>query len=75
MDLATYIRNNKLTQHEFGRRVGVSAGMVWQWLAWLEGKPGRLARITPQRAIEIEKATDGLVTREELRPDIFERAA
>jgi hypothetical protein len=68
MDIKTYLRNNRLTYAEFGARIGapggVSGGMVGHWIA------GR-HRITAERAIQIEAATDGAVTRAELRPDLF----
>ena len=78
MKLAEYIEKQGLSQREFGRlfKPALSQGLIWQWLAWLENPaaPG-MARITAERAIEVEKITGGLVKREELRPDIFERAA
>jgi len=64
MDLQTYLQNTETTQKELGARIGVSQGLVYQWLT------GR-TRITAERAIEIEKATSGQVTRKELRPEIF----
>ena len=75
MNISSYIKENRLTQKKFGALVGVSPGMVWQWIALEKGRPGRLARVTAEKAIEIEKATNGLVSREELRPDIFMEAA
>jgi DNA-binding transcriptional regulator YdaS (Cro superfamily) len=44
--------------------LGVDPSLVTHWLK------GR-KRITAERAVQIERATGGLVTREELRPDIF----
>jgi transcriptional regulator with XRE-family HTH domain len=76
MDIKTYLKATGLTYAEFGARIGapggapggvsggVSAGMVGHWIA------GR-HRITAERAIQIEAATDGAVTRAELRPDLF----
>lgn len=46
------------------RLLGVSQGLVWQWL---NGKQ----RVTAERAIEIEEKTGGAVTKHELRPDLF----
>ncbi len=44
--------------------LGVSQGLVWQWL---NGK----TRVTAERAIDIEEKSGGVVTRYELRPEIF----
>lgn len=63
MDLRTYIERNG-GQTDFAKRIEVTQGLVWQWL---EGK----TRITAERAIQIETATAGQVTRYELRPDLF----
>lgn len=68
MDMATYLEQTGLTQKAFGRLVGVSQGMVWQWLT------GRL-RVTAVRAVAIERATAGAVLRHELRPDLFDPPA
>jgi DNA-binding transcriptional regulator YdaS (Cro superfamily) len=72
MELRKYVEENG-GQTEFARRLGVSQGLVWQWLNEKTG-------VTWERAKEIEAATGGAVTRHELRPDIFgpapaERAA
>jgi DNA-binding transcriptional regulator YdaS (Cro superfamily) len=74
MKLNEYIAFKKLTQEEFGRRVGggVTQGMVWQWLKWLDD-PTAGTRITAERAVEIEVATGGQVSRSDLRPDIYPR--
>lgn len=50
------------SQTEFAKRLGVSQGLVWQWMN------GR-TRVTPEKAAEIERKTKGEVTRRELRPD------
>lgn len=57
-------RKGAPTQEDFARRLGVSQGLVWQWIN------GR-TRITAERAIQIEAATAGEVTRHDLRPDVF----
>jgi len=64
MLLAEYLADNGISQSELARRVGVSQGMVWQWLN------GR-RRIAAEKVLVIERATDGLVTRQELRPDLY----
>lgn len=69
MDIRTYREEQGLSQAEFAARFSpplapVSQGLVWQW------ESGR-QRVTAERAIEIETATNGAVTRHDLRPDIF----
>ncbi|WP_312283511.1 Cro/CI family transcriptional regulator [Candidatus Igneacidithiobacillus taiwanensis] len=51
------------SQSELARRVGVSPQAVHAWT--------RGGVISPQSAVRIESATNGAVTRAELRPDIF----
>jgi transcriptional regulator with XRE-family HTH domain len=46
--LVQYLEAKRLSQQEFGDSVGVSQGLVWQWLNWRTG-------ITPAKAREIEK--------------------
>ncbi len=58
----TSINSQRLLAH----KVGVHPSLVCQWLS------GKTA-ITAEKAIQIERATNGAVTREELRPDIFLR--
>lgn len=72
MKLSAYLAKERLSQAEFARRVGsgVSQGMVWQWLKWLDD-PASGTRVTAERAGEIEAATNGEVTRHELRPDLY----
>lgn len=55
------------SQAELARRVGVRPQMITNWM---DGK-----RVTAERAVAIEKATGGKVTRQELRPDLFGEAA
>lgn len=54
------------TDAEFGRQILVSKTAVKKM------KTGEI-RITAERAKQIEGITDGLVTRHDLRPDIFDR--
>ena len=69
MDITAYLKAKELSQEAFAKQIGVSQGLVWQWIS---GK----TRITAERAIEIEEKTDGAIRREQLRPDVFEvRAA
>ena len=63
MNLRTYLTTREITQAEFAKTCGVSAGLVWQWL---EGKTS----VTPDKAKLIEEKTGGEVTRmEALYPD------
>lgn len=62
MDLKTYLENN--TQTDLARQLGVSQGLIHQWVT---GK----TRITGERAKQIELATMKKITRRELRPDLF----
>lgn len=66
MRLSEYLNLPHVTQASLAQRLGVSQGAVSHWLN------GR-STITAERAKEIEAATDYLVTRYELRPDIFDR--
>jgi len=51
------------SQSELARRVGVRQGTLWKWL-----KKG----IAPaEHVLAIERATNGKVTRYQLRPDVF----
>ena len=52
------------TQAELARRLGVSDMTVSQW---------KKRGVPPERCIPIEEATKGVVTRYELRPDVFGR--
>lgn len=71
-----YISKHGLSQEKFGKLLSVTQGMVWQWCVWLDTRGKRGTRITAERAIEIEVATDREILREQLRPDVFaERAA
>jgi DNA-binding transcriptional regulator YdaS (Cro superfamily) len=57
------------SQSELARRLAkltnrpVRQGHVWKWI--------RAGRVPPDMAIPVEKATDGKVTRHELRPDLY----
>ena len=64
MDIRSYLEAKQLSQDQFAKIAGVSQGLVWQWL-------NRRTTITAERAIDIERKTDGTVTRYDLRPDVF----
>jgi len=66
MNMHQYLKESGLSQQEFADRLGVTQGNVGHWLHSRH-------RITAERAIQIEEATHGAVTREELRPDLFVR--
>lgn len=66
MQLSEYLKSEKVSQKELARRVGVTQGMVWQWL-------NERRRISAERVIDIEIATNGRVQRHDLRPDIYPR--
>jgi DNA-binding transcriptional regulator YdaS (Cro superfamily) len=67
MTLAEYL-DKKESQVALAKRLGVSQGLVWQW------RTGR-TRITAERAVQIETATEGAISRAELRPDLWPRQA
>lgn len=64
MKLATYLKKHDLTQEEFAKGLGVSQGLIWQWL---NGE----TEITAERVKEIVRSTGGEVTPYDLRPDLF----
>lgn len=67
MDLKTYFENDAgVTQVELARRVEVTPGMVWQWVH-------SHRKIAAENVLKIEKATEGKVSRHELRPDLYPR--
>lgn len=68
MDIETYLKHKGISQAEFAKHMGVTQGAVWQWIS---GE----SRITAERALEIEKKTGGEITRQELRADLFGKAA
>ena len=67
MNLKEWMTETGTTQLDLSQRIGVTQGVVWQWVN------GR-ARVPAERAVAIEKATEGKVRRTDLRPDIFEDA-
>lgn len=69
MHLRDWIRTHTPEQRtEAARRAGTSLGHLWQ-LA------GGHRRASPDLAKRLEAATDGAVTRSDLRPDIWEPEA
>lgn len=55
---------DRIGSAELARRLGCSKQLVSFW------RTGR-QQIRAERAVEIERVTDGKILREELRPDIF----
>jgi len=54
----------------FSNKLGVKSQLVYIWLSAYE--KGNLPKATPpKRCIMIEKITNGIVKRSDLRPDIF----
>lgn len=62
MKLQDYLKTT--TQADFAALLNVTQGCVWQWAHGI-------INITAERAVQIEKATNGKVLRTELRPDLF----
>lgn len=62
--LRNYVQAPGMGQKRAAALFGVSQSMVSHWLKGRE-------RITAERAIQIEQATAGAVTRADLRPDLF----
>lgn len=63
------------TQQSLAVKVGVTQGAVSQWKNWLDGASENAVRVPAERCRAIEAATDGAVTRHDLRPDIFDPPA
>jgi DNA-binding transcriptional regulator YdaS (Cro superfamily) len=68
MDISGYLEKHELSQEQFAKQIGVSQGLVWQWL-------NGHTRITAEKAVEIEKKTKGEIKRHALRPDLFAKEA
>ena len=62
MELSEYLSQPEKTQTELARQLDVSQGLIHQWIT-------KKTKITPTRAIEIERATGGVVTKRTLCPD------
>lgn len=70
MTLREYMKDHEYTQQSFGERVGVSQGMVSQWLIWLDDR-SRGTPITAAQALQVWRVTNYEVTPHELRPDLY----
>lgn len=66
MDLQTYISDRE-RKASLAKALATSPMYLWQLATrWKGRKP------SPEFAMKIEAATDGVVTRQELRPDIWQ---
>ena len=66
MDLASYLKDECLTAAQFASRIGTTRAAV---SAWLNGRN----KVAIGRLRDIERLTEGRVTRYDLRPDVYER--
>lgn len=64
MKLDEYLAMPEITQKGFGDEVGVTQGMVHQWLR-------NIRRVSSEKVIPVARATNWQVTPHELRPDIY----
>lgn len=64
--ISAYLRANEMTRAEFARRLNpkCSPGLIYHWI-------NGLVTIPAERAVAIEEATNGAVSRRDLRPDLF----
>lgn len=61
MNLADYLSHQALSQQDFADLIGVTQGMVYQWV---RGK----TPVSPAKSVLIEKVTQGVVGRKDLHP-------
>lgn len=61
MNLADYLTAHG-SQTELARRLGAQPQLVWQWSKGVR-------KVPIERCVPIERATNGVVTRKDLRPD------
>jgi DNA-binding transcriptional regulator YdaS (Cro superfamily) len=64
MKLKKYLANAGIKQAAFAKKLGVSPGAVWQWI-------NAYSKVDATNVLKIERATGGVVTRHELRPDLY----
>lgn len=68
VQLRDYLSKHDVTQAELARRLDVTPGLIWQWLNG--HRP-----IAAEQVIPLEVATNGHVSRHEVRPDLYPRSA
>lgn len=68
MDIDTYLKTTGRQQSELARALSVDPPLLYQWRK-------RIRKVPAERCWQIERATDGAVTCEELRPDLAEHWA
>lgn len=68
MKLTEYLKTTGITQTQFAESLGVSQGLVHQWIKGI-------TKITGERAVQIEQVTGKAIKREELRPKLFIKEA
>jgi DNA-binding transcriptional regulator YdaS (Cro superfamily) len=61
MDLSTYLKAERGRAAKLSRDIGVASAWVWQMAAGVRPIP-------PIKAVDIERATAGMVKRQEMRP-------
>ncbi len=66
MNLREYLDSSGTSQAELAKRLGVTQGLIWQWLH------GR-RQIAAESGITYEQPPAGPVSRHDLRPDIYPR--
>ena len=64
MTLHSYLKKHEISQEAFAKSLGVSKGLVWQWLN------GR-TKITGRYAVAIERVTAGEIKRQHLLPELY----
>ncbi len=62
MDIKIYLVRTGMTQSDLARLIGVTPGLVHQWLTGQ--RP-----VSPKQCVVIEQVTHGTVTRRDLRQD------
>lgn len=65
MKLDKYLTKEGIRQADFARLLRVSPGAVWQWCNGYQ--------IAAENVLPVERATNGKVTRHDLRPDLYPR--
>lgn len=66
MTIASKLNKSGISSADLARKIGVSAAEIYQW------KKG-IRPIPVERCAAIERATNGAVTRRDLRPDDWHR--